>query len=171
MITLTSISFGIFFLYVISSLIVFKKPPHSLSGTYYMYKEVKERLKYLFPIIMFSVSGLLIPVWLEATEGSNLQFLSFLTCAAIMFVGAAPNFKGIGVENVVHIVSAVIAAVCAMLWCIFVVGSGIIIVGYLLLFFNLALCTNSLKTSYVFWLEMAAFISLFTSLIIYLIIM
>ena len=66
-----------------------------------MYKEKKEWLKYLFPVMMFSVAGLLMPAWLEATEGSYLQFLSFLTCAAIMFVGAVPNFKATKLESAV----------------------------------------------------------------------
>lgn len=168
--SLVFISFGIFILYVVSSLIVFQKIPHSLSDTYYMYKDIKQWLKYLFPIMMFSMSGLLMPVWLEATKGSNLQFLSFLTCAAIMFVGAAPNFKNVGIESIIHTASAIIAAICAMLWCIFVVGSWGVILSYLVIFLMLALCTKSIKSSYIFWLEMIAFFSLFVSLIIYVII-
>lgn len=168
--SLVFISFGIFLLYLVSSLIVFQKIPHSLSDTYYMYKDIKQWLRYLFPIMMFSMSGLLMPVWLEATEGGGLQFLSFLTCAAIMFVGAAPNFKSVGIESTIHTVSAIIAAICAMLWCIFVVGSYGIILSYLVIFLILALCTKSIKSSYTFWLEMIAFFSLFVSLIIYVII-
>jgi hypothetical protein len=165
--TLTIISLSIFLLYVGISLLVFKEIPTSLSNTYYMYKDIKDWLKYLFPIMMFSISGLLLPSWLDATEGSNLQFLSFLTCASIMFVGAAPNFKGVSIENRVHTISAIIAAICSMLWCIFVVGSWGIILGYLILILGLSLITKTLKTSYTFWLEMVAFLSLYTSLLIY----
>lgn len=164
---LTIISLCIFLLYIGISLGVFRKIPASLSDTYYMYKDIKDWLKYLFPVMMFSISGLLLPSWLNATEGSNLQFLSFLTCASIMFVGAAPNFKGVSIENKVHTISAIVAAICAMLWCIFVVGSWGIILGYLLLILTLSLVTRTIKSSYTFWLEMITFLSLYTSLIIY----
>ena len=164
---LSSIAISIFILYVVISLCIFQKIPASLSNTYYMYKEKKEWLKYLFSIIMVSVAGLLMPAWLEATEGSYLQFLSFLTCAAIMFVGTAPNFKGTKLESTVHSASAIIAAICAMFWCLFVVGSWGIILGYLILILGLSLITKTLKTSYTFWLEMVAFLSLYTSLLIY----
>lgn len=166
----TYIAISIFILYTTISLCIFKTIPSSLSNTYYMYKEKKEWLKYLFPIMMFLTSGFLLPAWLEATEGSNLQFLSFLTCASIMFVGAAPNFKNIGIESTIHTVAAIIAAICAMLWCLFVVGSYGIILSYLVIFLILALCTKSIKSSYTFWLEMIAFFSLFISLIIYVIV-
>lgn len=168
---LSSIAISIFILYTVISLCVFQKVPASLSNTYYMYKEKKEWLKYLFSIIMVSVAGLLMPAWLEATEGSYLQFLSFLTCAAIMFVGTAPNFKGTKLESTVHSVSAIIAAICAMLWCIFVVGSYGVILSYLVIFLIIALCTKTLTSAYIFWLEMVAFMSMFLSLIIYLIVM
>lgn len=168
---LSSIAISIFILYVVISLCVFQKIPTSLSNTYYMYKEKKEWLKYLFPVMMFSVAGSLMLTWLKATEGSYLQFLSFLTCAAIMFVGAAPNFKATKLESTVHSVSAIIAAICAMLWCLFVVGSYGVILNYLVIFLIIALCTKTLKSAYIFWLEMVAFMSMFLSLIIYLIVM
>lgn len=136
-----------------------------------MYKEKKEWLKYLFPAMMFSVAGLLMPVWLEATEDSYLQFLSFLTCAAIMFVGAAPNFKATKLESAVHSTSAIMATICSMFWCIFVVGSSGVILSYFVIFLIIALCTKTLKSAYIFWLEMVAFMSMFLSLIIYLIVM
>lgn len=168
---LSSIAISIFILYTVISLCVFQKVPASLSSTYYMYKEKKEWLKYLFPAMMFSVAGLLMPVQLEAAEGSYLQFLSFLTCAATIFVGAAPNFKGTKLENAVHSTSAIISAICAMLWCLLVVGSWGVILSYLIIFLIIALCTNTLKSAYIFWLEMVAFMSMFLSLIIYLIVM
>ena len=88
-----------------------------------------------------------------------------------MFVGAAPNFKGTKLESTVHSTSAIIAAICAMLWCIFVVGSWGVILSYFVMFLIIALCTKTLKSAYIFWLEIIAFMSMFLSLIIYLIVM
>ena len=55
--------------------------PESLSATYYLWP------KWIFPSVMTLVGFSLLPVWLEATEGSNLQFLSFLSCLSIIFIG------------------------------------------------------------------------------------
>lgn len=167
-VTLSSIVISIFLLYIVISLCVFQKIPESLSNTYYMYKEKGEWLKYLFPVMMFSVAGLLMPAWLEATEGSYLQFLSFLTCASIMFVGAVPNFKSIGIESTIHTVAAIFATVCSILWSILVVGCWLPIIGWLIIFISIAGFTKTLKSAYIFWLEMVAFFQLFTTLIIYL---
>ena len=166
----TYIAISIFILYTIISLCIFKTIPYSLSNTYYMYKEKKEWLKYLFPIVMFLTSGFLLPAWLEATEGSVWQFLSFLTCASIMFVGAAPNFKDTNIESKIHEIAAICAAVFSILWSIIVVGSWEFIIMWLLYFIAIALLTDTLKKSYIFWLEMAAFISLFSNLIIFIIV-
>ena len=161
-------SIGIFLLYVLLSFIVFKKVPPSLSNTYYMYEHIHKYLKFLFPIMMFLVAGLLLPAWLEVTSDSIWQFLSFLTCASIMFVGAVPNFKSIGIESTIHTVAAIFAAVCSILWSILVVGCWLPIIGWLIIFISIAGFTKTLKSAYIFWLEMVAFFQLFTTLIIYL---
>lgn len=164
---LTIISISIFLIYLGFTFGIFKRIPKSLSDTYYMYKEKKEWLKFLFPIMIFCVSGLLLPAWLDATEGSTLQFLSFLTCASIMFVGASPNFKNVGIESKIHVISAIISAICAIAWCIFVTHTWYVILLCLIVMVILAFITKTLKTSYVFWLEMVAFSSLFVSLLFY----
>ncbi len=65
-------SIGIFLLYLLLSFIVFKKVPPSLSNTYYMYGNIHKYLRFLFPIMMFLVAGLLLTAWLEATAGNAL---------------------------------------------------------------------------------------------------
>lgn len=60
--------------------------PALLSDTYYILKE-KHRPSWLFQLAM-----VLVPVWLELSSGS-VQFLSFLACGGLMFVGTAPLFK------------------------------------------------------------------------------
>ena len=162
------ISFLILMTYIIISCMIFKEVPNSLSNTYYMYKQKKEYLKFLFPIMMFTISSLLLPSWLNITEGSNWQFLSFLTCASIMFVGAAPNFKNVGIENKVHTIAAIISAICALSWCLIIVpNSWIIILINLIIILLLAFITNTIKKSYTFWLELIAFLSLYFSLFKY----
>lgn len=166
--TLPIISLSILITYLITAFIVFKEIPNSLSNTYYMYKQKREYLKFLFPIMMFSISALLLPSWLDITIGSNWQFLSFLTCASIMFVGAAPNFKKVGIESNIHVIAAIISAICSLTWSLIIVPySWIIIVSTFILMLIIALISKSLKKSYTFWLEMVAFFSLYPSLFLY----
>ena len=87
-----------------------------------------------------------------------------------MFVGAAPNFKKIGIESTIHTVAAIFAAICSIIWSCVIISNWTSIVIWLILFLILALCTKSLKSSYIFWLEMVAFFTLYNALLIYVII-
>lgn len=43
------------------------------------------------------------------------QFLAFLMCAGLCFVGVAPNFKN-GLDRPIHIAGASIAGLCSQIW-------------------------------------------------------
>lgn len=159
-------AFFIYWAYNMAALSVFGVPK-SLSMTYYLFKERKEWQRLLFPIMMLSMAGLLIPVWLEMSEGSNLQFMSFLAGAGIMFTGTVPTFKSSKLEDRVHTISAIVAAVFALLWVFFVAHLWYIILIWLVIVTLIALLSSSIKTSLVYWLETVAFMSTFMSIIIY----
>ena len=65
--------------------------PASLSDTYYILKD-KHRPSWLFQLAMVLCPMLLVPVCFELSSES-VQFLSFLACGGLMFVGTAPLFK------------------------------------------------------------------------------
>lgn len=159
-------AFFIYWAYNMAALSVFGVPK-SLSMTYYLFKERKEWQRLLFPIMMLSMAGLLIPVWLEMSEGSNLQFMSFLAGAGIMFTGTVPTFKSSKLEDRIHTISAIVAAVFALLWVFFVAHLWYIILIWLVIVTLIALLSSSVKTSLVYWLETVAFMSTFMSIIIY----
>lgn len=159
-------AFFIYWAYNMAALSVFGVPK-SLSMTYYLFKERKEWQRLLFPIMMLSMAGLLIPVWLEMSEGSNLEFMSFLAGAGIMFTGTVPTFKSSKLEDRVHTISAIVAAVFALLWVIFVAHLWYIILIWFVIVTLIALLSSSVKTSLVYWLETVAFMSTFMSIIIY----
>ena len=140
--------------------------PESLSNTYYLYKE-KYNKGWLFCLMMYLVVALMMPAWITLSEGSNFQFLAFLAPAAIMFVGTAPRFKDFKLENKVHTYSAIIAAVCSLLWVMLVTPYWYVILiwfGYISL---TSIFTSSYKTCLVYWLEQIAFGATFTSAIMY----
>lgn len=159
-------AFIIYWAYNMAALSIFGAPK-SLSSTFYLFKNRKNWQKTLFPIMMILMAGLLMPVWIEMSEGLDLQFMSFLAAGGIMFTGAVPTFKDSKLEDRVHTISAIIAAVFALLWVIFVAHLWYIIIIWFIIILLIALISNSIKSSLVYWLETIAFMSTFMAIIIY----
>ena len=155
-----------FLIYNIIALVLFGVPK-SLSMTYYLFKNRVEYLKWLFPGMMTLLTFFLVPCWLEISEGSNFQFLAFLSAASILFVGAAPAFLDSKLENMVHQVSAYFAAAMAILWICLVTSYWWIILIVLGIISAVAVVTKTWKTGYIYWLEMVAFLSTFASILAY----
>lgn len=143
--------------------------PKSLSDTYYLYKNKKKWTRVLFPIMMVSMVAFLMPAWLEISAASALQFLAFLASGGILFVGTAPAFMSSNLENKVHTYSAIAAALFSLLWVILVGKMWYMILFWLILLTITAIVTKTWKTSYIYWLETVAFLSTFSSILIYLI--
>lgn len=156
----------IFVVYNIPTLIAFDIP-QSLSMTYYHWKEHNSKLRFAFPIMMYAVVAFMMPAWITMSEGSPWQFLSFLAPASILFVGTAPAFMSSSLENMVHQVSAYLAAALSVLWIVLVTPYWWVILLWLLLVALASMFTSSYKTAYIYWLELAAFGSTFTSTIMY----
>lgn len=159
----------LFVIYNIVALILFGIPK-SLSMTYYLFKERKNTLKILFPAMIAMLCLLLIPCWLELSEGSNFQFLSFLAPAALMFVGFTPAFNDADMYKTIHNIAAYTCAVFALLWIILVTPYWYVILIVLGVMAAISIVTKTWKTCYIYWLEMVAFVSLFISIILYYII-
>ena len=192
---LVCIALAIFLIYNVVSIILFDVPT-SLSDTYYLYRNLGLQkfgkkggvLGYIFTLMMFSMAFLLMPAWLEITDSmgdwqSNLTVLSFLAAGAIAFVGAAPAFRNIGIENKVHMIAAKLCAVFAIAWCaivcfwygIVIVAASIGLVWLFGLFLEWILAKRCsipkytiklLKQDSDYWWEMCAFGATFTTVIV-----
>ena len=162
---LVIIAFAIYLIYDFTAVSLFGTPK-SLSNTFYLFKERKSWQRFFFPIMMISTAGLLLPAWLDISQNSPFQFLSFLACAGIMFTGAAPTFKASKMENRVHMISAIIAAVCAILWIILVTNCEWVIGLWFIGILVNAIVTKTIKTSYIYHLETIAFMSTFCTLLL-----
>lgn len=163
---LVLIAFGIYLFYN-AGILGFMGVPKSLSETFYLLKAKKEWLRIFFPIMMMLMAWLLLPAWLELSQGHNLQFMAFFAAAGIMFTGAAPAFKKHNLENWVHTASAIWAAVFALLWVIFVSKLWWLILIWLGLVVIAAFASKTWKLAYVYWLETVAFLSTFTAIILH----
>lgn len=159
----------LFVIYNIIALILFGVPK-SLSMTYYLYEERQKILKILFPSMIFLLCVFLIPCWLEISNGSTFQFTAFLSAGSLLFVGMTPAFKKSNIYNTIHDIAAFACALFAILWIILVPKLWYIILIVGIIIALIAILTKTYKTSYIYWLEMIAFISTFVSIIVYYII-
>lgn len=157
MISLYIISVIILTAYIVYAVCVCEVP-WSLSDTYYQLKK-RGRPAWLFQVAMIVPAMLLVPVWIECSS-ENLQFLAFLSCGGLMFVGTAPLFKE-EFQGRVHYTGTAISGLAAILWlCL----SGLWWLP--LITVNAAVGIAIFKSRWMFWLEMAAFVSTYIGLLI-----
>lgn len=154
-----------FILYVVYNLLTisFFGIPSSLSNTFYLYKEYK--CQWLFSATLIAMVTLLMPSWINLMEGSPFQFLAFLVPMSILFVAIAPNFKNNGLDQRVHFIATIIAAVLALIVSIFVFKAWVTLIVVTLIILLLSIATKTLKKGLLYWIETIIFLSTFISLI------
>ena len=84
--------------------------PESLSATYYGLKEDG----WLFQALCIGMAFGLLPMWIESCC-VEYEYLPFLACGSLGFVGIAPSFK-LKLEGMIHYSAAVVCCVSAILW-------------------------------------------------------
>lgn len=144
--------------YLVYAIGVIKAIPCTVSDTYYQLRE-RNHSVWLFQIAMIVPAMVLMPVWLEYST-DNIQFLSFLACAGLMFVGTAPLFKE-EFERKVHYAGAAIAGIATILW---VCLSGM---GWLpMIVFTFAGMAMLRYKKWLFWAEIATFICAYVGILL-----
>lgn len=166
---LVCISFLLFIVYN-SVAIGFFGIPWSMSKTYYLYEEKKKGAGWAFTIFMWLMAFTMIPGWVIVSEAvgpwmSYLTFLAFIAGACIVFVGTAPRYYD-ELEGKVHMTTAKICAVAALLWTFIVCWNiwwvplcGMVIPAVI------GACTKTWKECRDYWLEMLAFDATFATII------
>lgn len=132
--------------------------PWSISDTYYQLQK-RNRSAWWFQVVMILTAGILLPEWLELTDGENYQCCAFLACTGLIFVGAAPCFK-LELDGKVHIGATIVCGLASLLYMIFA--------GYIFVPLILIIPTGFLIHKYdkpVFWLEIWMFVSIYISII------
>lgn len=147
--------------------------PYSLSDTYYLFDNKRKGAGYAFTAMMWSMAiSLLIavlPLSDVISDWSNyLTWMIFFGVTAILFVGAAPQFKQYHqMDSVVHTVAAGIAAALCLLWCVIVCWKiAYILPIWMAIVAVAAFTTHTAKTCKVYWLEMVAFGTTFTTILV-----
>ena len=100
---------------------------------------------------------MMLPPMLDCTP-DNWQFLAFFACASLVFVATAPSYLE-KFEGRVHSISAILCAACAIAWAAVVVPVALI--GCALL-----IVAAFDKTHRLLWLELSAFATAYTGVIL-----
>lgn len=146
--------------------------PANLSITYYSFERARKGTGWLFPALMCFVCATTLPMWIYTTfhashRAAVFGFLPIIVLVMLLAVAASGRYKKRPKLINFHYTCAIIAAACAMTW-MCLVCYRIAYVGFIcLLGFVLAgHFTNTLGKCTLFWLENAAFYSIFGSLFI-----
>ena len=158
MISLYITSFIVFALYIVIILKMFGVLP-SISASYYALKEYN--LSTPFTLFCWGTAFPLMIYWIEILP-DDWNFLPFLACGSLMFVGASPAFRDLELERKVHSISAIICAIAAYTWT-FLYGSIFLGINFILLSIVLYFILKRNKT---YWLELIAFINIYAQLLI-----
>ncbi len=146
--------------------------PNMVSDTYYQLQgctgseiapfKHPRNMGWIFSLLMVTVSFLMLICLLDT--GRGIQFLAFLGCAGLCFVGCAPNYYDREVYSV-HKSAAIIAAVGSIGWCLSVsiVPTLVILTAYLFYAYR-SRGSNSRRPWY--WAEVSGFADVFLTYII-----
>lgn len=126
----------------------------------------KRNYGWLFTFVMVTCAVLMMVCMLDT--GKGVQFLAFLGCGGLAFVGCAPNY--LGDESKVHKIAALVAAAGCVGWCLSVCWSLTLIVACLYAFAmikvydrNKFINFKAAKCHPWYWLEVSAFLDVFVT--------
>ena len=146
--------------------------PNMVSDTYYQLQgctgseivpfRKPRNMGCIFSLLMVTVSFLMLICLLDT--GRGIQFLAFLGCAGLCFVGCAPNYCDHDAYSV-HKTAAIIAAVGSIGWCmsVSIFPTIVILTAYL----SYAYYSMGCKTRHPwYWAEVSGFADVFLTYII-----
>ena len=117
----------------------------------------KRNCDWVFTLVMFaSALFMLIPL-LDC--GKGIQFLAFLGCAGLMFVGFAPHYLDSN-EHAIHKAAAITAAVGCVGWCssVSLAPTLLLAIAVLIIYFPPAAKPKAVGC---YWAEVAAFLDVY----------
>lgn len=123
--------------------------PESISETYYHIGK-----RWVFSLVLALVAMLLLVPWIER---GDYECCAFLSCAAVLFVSASPQFRDEWVSKI-HYGAAAVMGLCSVLW--------LVLNGHHLLLLALSLLAAVIDHKrWVWWLEVGIFTSVVNALV------
>lgn len=136
--------------------------PSSISHTYYLLKDGGKKKDSLwasaFTLFCWAVAFTLLPFWLDL-KANDADFLVFIACGALGFVGAAPAFRE-KFEHEIHNKGAWVCFLAAYAWLLLHGNLAVAIAATI----ALVLVYLFVKENKVFWLEGVAFAAIYLAL-------
>lgn len=170
MVTLVIISLLIIAGYTTAVCIKTKGIPYSISATYYALDH-----KLIFGACMALTAMFLFPVVWGLSTTLTMQLLSIASCAGLIGVGLAPDFKDTWI-NKVHCTSAAVTLICSQIWVALTPIWWVLIpvwtlyiiytVWYMAKHVTDSVISDFIRTRPMFWTEIAAFVSTYLSIFI-----
>ena len=127
----------------------------------------KRNYGWVFTVVMVTCAILMLIPLLDS--GKGVQFLAFLGCGGLMFVGAAPNYLDADAYPI-HKVGALVAAAGCVGWCLSVCWSLTLIVACLYAFAMIKVYDRNTFIGFKvvsyhpwYWLEVSAFLDVFVT--------
>lgn len=117
----------------------------------------KRNYGWVFTAVMFTCAILMLIPMLDS--GKGIQFLAFLGCAGLMFVGFVPRYLDSS-EHIIHKSAAITAAIGCVGWCssVNLAPTILLAIAVLIIYFHPA---KKPKTVGYYWAELAAFLDVY----------
>ena len=127
------------------------------TGSEVIGNKLKRNYGWVFTAIMVASSLLMLVSLLDS--GKGIQFLAFLGCAGLMFVGFVPRYLDSS-EHIIHKTAAITAAIGCVGWCssVNLAPTLLLAIAVLIIYFPPAKKT---KTVGYYWAEIAAFLDVY----------
>ena len=120
----------------------------------------------LWSVVTTVAAFLLCPVLLELTAGSALQFLSFLTPIYLIITALTPDWYVSKKVFRVHAIAALLCMCGSLTWLIAIMRVIKVVAVVAIFYMTIALLTGTWKTSYIFWIEMWLFVSVYVTVLL-----
>ena len=121
---------------------------------------------HLWSIVTIVTALLLVPAMIEAGDESPLQFLGFAAPVYLGVVGFTPEYETKHKQMVVHFIGTVICSAAAVLWLVIALREWYQIPIALAVFGVIGFLTQTLRKSYVLWLELSMFAAVYAAVLI-----
>ena len=157
MLYLLFFSMAVLFGYLAFVVAKFGIPP-SISESYYLLCKGSNGIWFQIALLLTAFS--IAPVLIHSSS-QNTQFLAFIPCAALAFVAVSPMFK-MELEGKVHHVSAYVCCGGLVLWQVFNASWIVPAACFVLSVFPIVV-----DKRYIWWMEIAAIVSIYVSLIFF----
>lgn len=117
----------------------------------------KRNYGWVFTLVMFVSAILMLISMLDC--GKGIQFLAFLGCVGLMFVGFAPHYLD-STEHTIHKSAAIMSAIGCVGWCssVNLAPTLLLAIAVLIIYFSPA---KKSKTVGYYWAEVSAFLDVF----------